>query len=157
MGVEIERKFLVAGDAWRGASTGSRHLQQGYICAGEGNTVRVRTDGARAWVTIKGEPQGIRRPEFEYGIPAEDADGLLALCGTRIVEKVRHLVPHGGRVFEVDEFLGANAGLIVAELELRRVDENVSLPSWIGREVSGDPRYANAALSLHPFGAWTRP
>ncbi len=154
MGIEIERKFLVREDAWRAGVTAVRSLRQGYLAIDGGNTARVRTDGLRAWITIKGRTQGISRAEFEYEVPLADAEGLLALCGERLVEKRRHLVPHEGRTWEVDEFFGANAGLVLAEIELAEADEWVTLPPWLGQEVSADPRYTNARLATHPFGCW---
>lgn len=155
MGVEIERKFLVASDAWRSLSTGVRMLRQGYIAIDDGNTVRIRIEGDRAWLTIKGKQSGLERAEFEYALAAVDADSLLLLCGGRLVEKTRHLVPHAGLVFEVDEFHGANEGLVLAELELPDAGITVSLPAWIEREVSADTRYSNASLSVAPFRSWS--
>ena len=152
--MEIERKFLVRSDAWRREVTVTRHLQQGYLAVGGGNTARVRTDGVGTWITFKGKTQGISRAEFEYEVPLADADGLLALCGGRVVEKRRHLVPYEGHTWEVDEFLGANAGLTTAEIELRAADQEVAMPPWLGDEVSFDSRYGNASLALHPFGSW---
>ncbi len=154
MGIEIERKFLVRDDAWRAGVTGVRHLRQGYLAIDGGNAARVRTDGTRAWITVKGRRQGISRAEFEYEVPLADAEGLLILCGERLVEKRRHLVPHEGHTWEVDEFFGANAGLIMAEIELATAQERVDLPAWLGSEVSFDPRYTNARLATQPFGRW---
>ncbi|MBJ7325817.1 MAG: CYTH domain-containing protein [Chthoniobacterales bacterium] len=154
MGLETERKFLVAGDSWRDSATEWRTLCQGYLAIDGGTTVRVRTDGQRAWVTIKGAQEGLSRPEFEYEVPADEAGQLLGLCRGRLVEKVRHKVPVGPHVWEVDEFGGANRGLIVSELELSRPDEDFMRPAWLGREVSDDPRYLNASLSVRPYGEW---
>ena len=156
MGVEIERKFLVADDSWRGLVAASRPLRQGYLAVDGGNTVRVRTDGQHAWLTVKGRGEGIRRPEFEDEIPANEADDMLALCRGRLVEKTRHLVECHGHRWEVDEFRGANAGLTVAELELDDDTEVFSKPAWLGEEVTTDPRYLNASLAVHPFGSWER-
>ena len=154
VGVEIERKFLVASNAWRSSCTGVCLLRQGYIAIDAGNTVRIRTEGDRAWLTIKGEQRGLQRAEFEYDVATDDADMLMLLCRERLVEKTRHLVPHGDLVFEVDEFHGENEGLVLAELELPDASLNVNLPIWIGREVSDDPRYSNASLSVAPFRLW---
>ena len=154
MGTEIERKFLVRDDSWRAAATESRGLRQGYLAIDGQCTVRVRTDGEEAWLTIKGPQAGLARAEFEYRIPCEDADALLGLCRGRLVEKVRHLVLLGGHVWEIDEFSGANAGLVVAEIELDRVDESFERPEWLGDEVSSDARYLNANLSSKPYGSW---
>ena len=156
MGTETERKFLVRNDAWRAAAVDGRRLRQGYVAIDGLNTVRVRTDGERAWLTLKGPQSGITRPEFEYEIPRADAAGLMGLCRGRIVEKVRCRVPSGGRVWEIDEFLGANTGLVVAEIELSEQDERFERPEWLGKEVSADPRYLNASLSLKPFGDWAQ-
>ena len=157
MAKEIERKFLVEGDAWR---TGARGVpyRQGYLDTGAGCTVRVRVAGERAFLTIKGPPQGAVRDEYEYPIPVADAEELLGrLCSGGCIEKVRHRVTHAGRVWEVDEFTGENAPLVVAEVELKRIDDEVSLPPWVGREVTEDPRYTNAALALQPYSRWKHP
>lgn len=154
MGTEIERKFLVKDDAWRQDAGPGVLLRQGYLAAAEGLSVRVRTDGERAWLTVKGPSEGLSRAEFEYPVPPEDAAAMLELCGARLVEKRRHRKTHAGHVWEIDEFLGANAGLIMAEVELARADEAVGLPDWVGREVSDDPRFLNASLSRHPYASW---
>ena len=156
MGVEIERKFLVADDSWRGLAAASHPLRQGYLAVDGGITVRVRTDGQRAWLTVKGRGEGISRPEFEYEIPAGEADDMLLLCHGRLVEKTRHLVECHGHRWEVDEFRGANAGLTMAELELDHDTEVFSKPAWLGEEVTTDPCYLNASLAVHPFGRWER-
>ena len=154
MNVEIERRFLVAGDGWRGGADGTR-LVQGYLAADAERSVRVRLTPDRAWLTVKGRTVGSARPEFEYPIPRADAEALLDLClGT--VEKTRHRVAAGaaGLVWEIDEFAGANAGLVLAEIELRRADQDFPRPDWLGDEVTGDPRYANARLALAPWTTW---
>lgn len=154
MPLEIERKFLVRDDSWRGHFQKRSVLRQGYLVAGPGITVRIRTDGEQAWLTIKGPAQGISRNEFEYSIPEADAEKLLGLCEQRVVEKTRHIVPHGRHVWEVDVFAGANQGLVLAEIELASECESLDLPSWVGDEVSGDPRYYNAQLAVAPFARW---
>ena len=156
MAREIERKFLVRSDAWKSEVTSERSLCQGYLAIDGGNNVRVRTDGERAWLTIKGRGEGITRPEFEYEIPAADAAPLLGLCQNRVVEKKRHLVPAGNLVWEIDEFSGENSGLVVAEIELP--DENASFPrpAWLGQDVTADPRYLNSSLAVHPYARWPR-
>ncbi|MFM8683701.1 MAG: CYTH domain-containing protein [Chthoniobacterales bacterium] len=154
MGTEIERKFLIRDESWRATAADSRRLRQGYLAIDGQTTVRVRTDGEEAWVTIKGPQVGLARAEFEYRIPCEDAEGLLGLCRGRVVEKVRYRVPFGRHVWEIDEFSGANAGLVVAEIELDRADEPFERPEWLGDEVSSDPRYLNANLSSKPYGSW---
>ena len=154
MGVEIERKFLLAGDAWRALGT-PELLRQGYLCAVAERTVRVRVAGTRATLTIKGRSSGATRAEWEYDIPLDDANALLdTLCERPFIEKYRRRIAHAGKVWEVDEFLGANAGLCVAEIELASEDEAFDKPDWIGAEVTHDARYFNSALMRHPFSAW---
>ncbi|HEX8725905.1 MAG TPA: CYTH domain-containing protein [Gemmatimonadaceae bacterium] len=155
MATEIERKFLVQRDAWRaGAGPGVRY-RQGYLATYPHPVVRVRVAGERGFLTIKGRSTGIARAEFEFPIPLADAEEMLGtLCTGPIIEKVRYRVPYAGRTWEVDEFAGANAGLVLAEVELPSADAPVELPSWAGREVSGDPRYYNASLAEHPFSEW---
>lgn len=154
MGVETERKFLVSDDSWRAAVEGSRLLRQGYLAIDGKTAVRVRTDGQDARITIKGAPEGLSRAEFEYAVPVDDAEELLGLCRGRIVEKDRHRVRVGRHLWEVDEFQGSNQGLIVAEVELGTADEAFERPHWLGAEVSDDPRYLNASLSVRPFRDW---
>jgi len=153
MGVEIERKFLVRRDLWPGSSR-STLFRQGYLSRERGRTVRVRRAGDRAFLTIKAEAVGLVRPEFEYEVPAADVDALLGLCIQPILEKRRYLVDHEGHTWEVDEFMGANAGLLVAEIELDRADEGFARPTWLGEEVTDDRRYLNSNLVTHPFSAW---
>jgi len=154
MGTEIERKFLVHGDAWRDGSCAIR-FRQGYLSSAPQRTVRVRVSGDAATLTIKGPPLGLTRSEFEYPIPLQDAMALLdTLCERPLIDKVRHVVEYRGARWEVDEFEGDNAGLIVAEIELTREDEPVVLPPWIGAEVTADPRYQNANLVRHPYSRW---
>ena len=166
MGLEVERKFLVR-SGWRpDAEPGSSAtpMRQGYLAGEDGAhvTVRVRVAGAAGFLTIKGkalrsatEPaQALERLEFEYPIPLADAETLLGLSRTPLVEKVRYRLPHAGRVWEVDVFGGDNAGLIVAELELSRADEPFERPPWLGLEVTQDERYANAALARRPYRSW---
>jgi adenylate cyclase len=153
MGKEIERKYLVRGDAWRELAQGVRY-RQGYLSTVKERTVRVRTVDDRGYLTIKGVTIGATRREFEYDIPADDAASLLELCEQPLVEKVRYKIPFGGLTWEVDEFEGANQGLIVAECELSSEDQRIELPPWIGNEVTGDPRYFNSNLIAHPFTKW---
>ena len=154
MGHEIERKFLVNGDAWRVDATGSSELRQGYLATEPSCTVRVRLADERAFLTIKGIRQGVTRPEFEYAVPADDAAELLELCFGRTVAKTRWRVPVGDHLWEVDEFHGANAPLVLAEIELAAEDEEFVRPDWLGAEVSTDDRYSNSYLSCHPRGEW---
>ncbi|MET0519178.1 MAG: CYTH domain-containing protein [Burkholderiaceae bacterium] len=156
MGVEIERKFLVVGEAWRQGRPDK--LRQGYLNRDKQRTVRVRIAGAagaeQAWLTIKGESAGATRAEFEYPLPLADARQLLALCDGPLIEKRRYRLLQGQSVWEVDEFLGDNAGLVVAEIELDSADQAFERPDWLGEEVTEDPRYFNSSLASHPFKQW---
>ncbi|HOP40332.1 MAG TPA: CYTH domain-containing protein [Geobacteraceae bacterium] len=154
MAREIERKFLVKNDSWK---MGCRGLacRQGYLVKDEAITVRVRVLGDQGYLTVKGKTEGIARDEFEYPVPREDAEAMLgSMCGGRIVEKIRYYVESGGFRWDVDEFLGENIGLVLAEVELESEDQEPALPDWIGREVTGDARYYNAYLAEHPFSRW---
>jgi adenylate cyclase len=154
MGVEIERKFLVVGDAWRTLGEPSL-LRQGYLSLDPARTVRVRIENGRGALTIKGRNSGATRGEWEYPIPlAEAAELLDTLCATPLVEKYRTRVNVGNHVWEVDEFLGENKGLLVAEIELAAEDEIFLLPEWVGAEVTGDTRYYNSSLITLPFSRW---
>mgnify|MGYP001794395229 CR=1 FL=1 len=160
MAKEIERKFLVASDSCRTLSTGEvaagEKYCQGYIKTTEpGHSVRVRIAGENAYLTIKGPSRGLSRAEFEYAIPVSDAQEMLeTLCDRPLIEKVRYRLPIGGLVWEIDEFMGENAGLLVAEVELQSETQSVDLPDWAGEEVSGDPKYYNASLVRHPYSQW---
>lgn len=156
MGIEIERKFLVTSEAWRQQASEVTHFSQGYLSRDPARTVRVRIAGPQAFLTIKGKTAGASRAEFEYPLPVEDARQLLALSDGPIVEKRRHLCVVDGMTWEVDEFLGANAGLVVAEIELVAESQAFTRPSWLGEEVTGDGRYVNANLAVHPFKHWAR-
>lgn len=155
MAVEIERKFLVVGDAWRSAATSATPIAQGYLATSEATTVRARLKGDRGYLTIKGRTTGISRSEFEYEIPVEDVRAMLAeMAVGGVVEKVRHLVDVGPHTWEVDVFEGANAGLIMAEVELPDEDALDAVPEWAGREVTSDPRYYNVYLAENPYPTW---
>lgn len=158
MAKEIERKFLVRDGGWRAGAEGPGvAYRQGYLSAGAdaGCTVRVRVGGERAFLTIKGPAKGPVRDEYEYPIPLNDAAEILdGLCAGGTVEKVRHRVPFGGRIWEVDVFAGENAPLVAAEVELESVDARVELPPWAGAEVTDDRRYTNAALAREPYSRW---
>ena len=154
MAVEIERKFLVQGDAWRRGAQGVRYVQ-GYLNRDKARTVRVRIAGTQGFLTVKGQSVGATRAEFEYPIPVEDAQALLALSDGPCIDKTRYCVPLDGVVWEVDVFAGDNAGLVVAEVELPSEDAPFTRPSWLGAEVTHDARYFNSSLSRHPFGSWT--
>ena len=155
MGLEIERKFLVKGD-YKTQATSSTRIKQGYICSERGRTVRVRLRDTKAYLTIKGPSRdnGLSRYEFEKEITFDEALSLFALCEPGIVDKVRWLVPAGNHTFEVDEFFGDNAGLVVAEVELSRADEFFIKPDFIGKEVTGDRRYYNSQLRKNPYKNW---
>lgn len=154
MGKEIEQKFLVIGEAWRGLAQGTLY-RQGYLNSAKERTVRVRTVGDRAFLTIKGLTVGASRVEYEYEIPFEDGNFLLDnLAEKPIIEKKRYRIPQGKFVWEIDEFFGENQGLIVAEIELESEDEAFDRPEWAGQEVTGDPRYFNSNLIRHPYTRW---
>jgi adenylate cyclase len=154
MGIEIERKFLVTSDAWMGLGEPVQ-LRQGYLSSHPSRVVRVRIEGERAVMTIKGKNVGASRGEWEYPIPMEDAREFLdKLCEQPIIEKYRRRIPYAGFVWEVDEFLGANAGLVVAEIELPSEDQAFDKPDWIGEEVTHDKCYLNSNLIAHPYSGW---
>ncbi|GAA6528671.1 MAG: CYTH domain-containing protein [Prevotella sp.] len=155
-GLEIERKFLVKkGNAFRQAALSSSHIRQGYIPS-EGATVRIRIRDEKAYLTIKGKSvnHGMTRYEFEKEISLDEAEHLLVLCQGGIIDKRRYLVPSGHHTFEVDEFYGDNQGLVMAEVELGSEDEAYVKPDFIGQEVTGDPRFYNSHMLLHPFSEW---
>ena len=154
MGIEIERKFLVRSEGWR--SEGEPVLlRQGYLSSHPERVVRVRIEGDHAVMTIKSKSVGVSRGEWEYPLPMADAAEFLdRLCEQPIIEKYRRRIAHAGFVWEVDEFLGANAGLVVAEIELPAEDTPFDKPDWIGEEVTHDKRYLNSNLIGHPYSAW---
>ena len=155
MGVEIERKFLIANDAWREQVVTSKQMRQGYLSVGQESSVRVRVVGDSARLTIKKRIEGARRLEFEYDIPALDAMAILdEVCERPLIEKTRYIVEHQGMTWEVDEFNGENHGLVLAEVELDREDQVFEKPAWVGRDVTDDSRYYNASLVSYPFRNW---
>jgi adenylate cyclase len=154
MSVEIERKFLVRGTAWKALGEAVL-LRQAYLSAHPDRTVRVRIEGQGATLTIKGRSHGAVRSEWEYPIPLEDAEALLdGLCERPLIEKTRTRVAHAGMVWEIDEFFGDNLGLVVAEIELDSEDQAFQKPDWIGEEVTQDTRYYNSSLIRQPFKSW---
>ena len=154
MGVEIERKFLLLDDSWKALGQGVL-LRQGYLSSHPDRVVRVRIEGDAAVMTVKGRTQGTTRSEWEYPLPMADAKSFLDdLCEKPIIEKVRYRVTHDGMVWEIDEFLGENTGLVVAEIELEYEEQTFSRPQWLGAEVSSDPRYFNTNLLRHPYMKW---
>lgn len=159
MGIEIERKFLVTDDSYKRLAVSHRRMVQGYICSAHGRTVRVRLCDGGAFLTIKGPTAdgGLSRYEFEKEITLDEGLSLLRLCEPGIVEKNRWLVPCGRHTFEVDEFLGDNEGLVVAEVELAATDEEYAKPAFIGREVTGEERYYNSQLRVRPYRTWVKP
>lgn len=152
MGVEIERKFLVEGTDWRRDAGRTTRITQGYLNTDPDRTVRVRVRDQTGVLTIKGRPRQLVRSEFEYEIPVGEADRMLEeLCEGSLVDKTRHEVVVGDHIWEVDEFHGANEGLMVAEVELSDPDEDFELPGWVGEEVTGRDRYYNASLAQRPY------
>lgn len=154
MAKEIEKKFLVKSFEWKNQATGVAY-RQGYLSTVKERTVRVRTVGEKGFLTIKGLTVGVTRSEFEYEIPAADANAMLNdLCERPLIEKNRYKVVHAGLTWEIDEFFGENNGLIVAEVELQDEQQKIDLPAWVGKDISGDPRYFNSNLIKNPFTKW---
>ena len=155
MALEIERKFLLRTDDWRAAVESRELLRQGYLSSGSQCSIRARIAGEQAWINLKARRSGMTRLEFEYSIPVADANEILdELAQGPILEKYRHRIPAGEYVWEVDEFLGENAGLIVAEIELPNENAQFDRPSWVGEEVTEDERYYNFNLAKNPYSQW---
>ena len=155
MAIEIERRFLVADDSWLAASESNQRIVQGYILVSESKAVRVRIAGEEAWLTVKGGTDVLNRLEFEYAIPPDDAQTMIeTLCENQVIDKVRHRIGQGELTWEIDIFNGANAGLVIAELELPTADTPFDRPAWLGEEVSDDCRYLNARLLRNPWPNW---
>jgi CYTH domain-containing protein len=154
MGIEIERKFLVKNDQWRILGEGKLY-RQGYLSTDIERTVRVRTVDKKGFLTIKGITENARREEFEYEIPFEEAKWMMdELCKPPLIEKTRYRITDKNLVWEVDEFWGENEGLIIAEVELRDINQTICIPDWIGKEVTENPVYYNANLVKHPYSQW---
>lgn len=160
--IEIERKFRVVGEGWRAQAVKSVRMAQGYINdmaalreARQNASVRVRIAGDQAFLNLKSRELGRSRQEFDYPIPVADAESLLLLCVGGLIDKVRHYIPQDGLTWEVDEFAGDNAGLVVAELELPTVDAVFGRPDWLGREVTEEQRFYNLALAERPYSRWS--
>lgn len=152
---EIERKFLIEPEAWKQFNKPEgKHYRQGYITGADDVTIRVRIAESKGYLTLKSKTVGISRDEFEYEIPYEEATDMMNSFTQVGTEKIRYKIPVGNLVWEVDEFLGANAGLLVAEIELQNEDQVLDKPSWVGDEVSDDYRYFNSNLATHPFCTW---
>ena len=157
MNFEIERKFLVKDDTWRQLAIRQHSIRQAYLDANPKVSVRVRIrDNSTATLTLKSSPSSLRRLELEYPIPTLEAEALIPMRQGTVIEKTRYIVPCGKLGWEVDEFSGDNAGLIIAEIELPDENHSFELPPWIGTEVTGQRQYYNGALALHPYGFWTR-
>lgn len=154
--IEIERKFLVASNAFKSDALRKNNIAQGYLSAHTERTVRVRIKGEKGYLTIKGKSNetGLSRFEWEKDISVEEAKQLLLLCEKGVVEKIRYEIQVGEHLFEVDEFLGENEGLVIAEVELQSESEIFEKPSWLGIEVTQDHRYYNSYLSQNPFTSW---
>lgn len=154
MGIEIERKFLVKNDNWKQLAQGILY-KQGYIPTKDGSTLRVRVIGDSGYLTLKGKTEGHSRLEYEYPIPVTEAEEILEnLCQRPFIQKYRYTIPYDNLVWEVDEFLGDNQGLTIAEVELKKEDQEINYPDWVGKEVSGDNRYYNSNLVKNPFSQW---
>ena len=162
MPLEIERKYRLTSDAWRDQAHEVIPMAQGYLndtasldSGAQKASVRVRIQGEQAFLNLKSREIGHTRQEFDYPIPVDEARALLALCVGGLIDKRRHLVRHGGLLWEVDEFLGDNAGLVVAEVELEHADQAIDLPEWAGEEVTDQVRYYNLALAARPYSQWS--
>ena len=155
---EIERKFLVSSDAYKNEAVGKERIVQGFLNTHPARTVRIRVSGNFGYLTVKGESNGsgTSRFEWEKEITVHEAESLLKLCEEGSIEKIRYRIHSGNHVFEVDEFLGDNAGLTVAEIELGQEDERFLKPLWLGKEVTGVAKYYNSQLSLHPYKNWEK-
>ncbi len=155
MAIEIERKFRVIDSAWMSSVTRKRCIRQAYLTKNGRVSVRIRIDGDdRATLTIKTAQPGVSRQEYEYDIPVADAEQLLELRDGAVIEKMRHEVPIGDLVWEIDVFAGENSGLVIAEVELVNDDQEFRRPPWVGEEITHDRRFYNADLAKHPFGSW---
>jgi len=154
MGIEIERKFLLQNSDWKEFSDNGVQIKQGYLNSNTERTVRVRILDEKGFLTIKSKTVNITRQEFEYEIPLEEALQLLKICEKPLIEKKRFKVLVDNIIWEIDEFKGDNKGLIIAEVELQNEDQQVTLPNWIGKEVSNDDRYYNSSLIQTPFASW---
>ena len=155
MATEIEHKYLVKMQIWKNIiPEKSIDIRQAYLQTDPNKTIRVRTKGSKGFITIKGKLNGASRPEFEYEIPIADANELIDLFSSNLIEKTRHIIVFDNKTWEVDEFKGLNEGLIVAEIELTSEDEKYLKPNWVGKHVTDDIRYANSNLSIKPFKTW---
>lgn len=156
MGTEIERKYLIIDDSWKTKASEGIEIKQGYLNSEAKRTVRIRISGEQGWLTIKGKNENLTRKEFEYDIPLTDALELLNLCEKPIIEKTRYIFLDNGNSWEIDVFSGENEGLVIAEIELSREDQEFTIPEWVGEEVSMDVRYYNSSLISNPFVNWEK-
>lgn len=158
MALEIERKFLVCDDSYRNLACTKSRIKQGYICSEYDRTVRVRICDSKGFLTIKGksDESGLKRYEWEHEIPLLEAEELLLLCETGVIDKIRYRVKYASHVFEVDEFYGENKGLVVAEVELESEEEEFLQPAFLGKEVTGQIKYYNSSLRKYPYTKWDR-
>lgn len=156
MGIETERKFLIKAASFQQliSHLQAEEIRQGYLCSDPERTVRVRLKAQQGYLTIKGKSSGFSRPEFEYPIPAVDAEAMLKLCKGPLIEKNRYKLHSNGQLWEIDEFFGDNAGLLMAEAELEDEQQALEIPEWIEKEVTEDVRYYNSNLAKHPFKQW---
>lgn len=155
MPVEIERKFLIKNDSWWPAVSHSTQIRQAYLAPPSKASVRIRVEGDKANINIKSATLGMERMEYEYPIPKQEALEMLDnLCDKPQISKNRHRVQYGNHTWEIDEFFGDNAGLIVAEIELNAADEAFEIPDWLGKEVTDDKRYYNVSLAKYPYKDW---
>lgn len=152
--IEIERKFLVSNNSFLDDFSRSNRIVQGYLSSQPERTVRVRIKGENGYLTIKGKSEGFSRYEWEKEINIEEAEKLLQLCESGVIDKIRYDVIVGTHIFEVDVFYGENEGLILAEIELQTEDETFEKPNWLGEEVTEDIKYYNSYLSKNPFKNW---
>ena len=156
MSFEIERKFLVRGNDWRAFVSSETTIRQAYLGASAKSSTRIRIRGdGTATLTIKSRPAALRRLELEYPIPVLQAEALIQLREGSVIEKTRHVVPHGSLAWEIDVFAEDNLGLVIAEIELKDVDQPIDVPSWVGREVTAQPQYYNSFLAQQPFNSWS--
>ena len=153
MAIEIERKFSVKKNSWTRPNEGTLYIQ-GYLSSSPETTVRIRIAGKIGFITIKGKTTGFSREEFEYEIPVEDAEILLKKCKNAPIKKIRYKVLLNGTLWEIDEFLEENSGLLMAEVELPDEKASFFRPEWLGREVTDDKRYHNSHIAQHPFITW---
>jgi adenylate cyclase len=157
MNIEIERKYLVRSDDWKKLAISRSAIRQAYLDMNPKVSIRVRIrDNSQATLTVKSSPSALRRLELEYPIPTLEAEALIPLRHGTVVEKIRHVIPCGNLAWEVDEFSGANAGLLIAEIELPSEHHHVELPAWVGQEVTGQKQYYNGSLAMRPFGQWAQ-